>query len=59
MRVNTKIYKQGIVNGEETPAWVAFTYGINMTRNQPGTFPIGLSTQGLPIGIQSHRFSAR
>ena len=47
-----KIYEQGIVNGEETPAWVAFTYGINMTRNPAGTFPIGLSTQGLPIGIQ-------
>ena len=23
-----------------------------MTRNPAGTFPIGLSTQGLPIGIQ-------
>jgi Asp-tRNA(Asn)/Glu-tRNA(Gln) amidotransferase A subunit family amidase len=42
----------GLVNGEESPAWVSFTYGINMTRNPAGTVNVGYTKSGLPIGLQ-------
>jgi Asp-tRNA(Asn)/Glu-tRNA(Gln) amidotransferase A subunit family amidase len=42
----------GFVNGEETPSWVAFTYGINMTRNPAGTIAAGLTKDGMPVGLQ-------
>ena len=42
----------GFVNGEQTPDWVGYTMGINMTRNPAGTVPIGLSADGLPISMQ-------
>lgn len=42
----------GFVNGEQTPDWVGYTMGINMTRNPAGTVPIGLSSDGLPIAMQ-------
>lgn len=42
----------GVVNGEETPGWVAFTMGINMTRNPAGVVPIGKSAAGLPLALQ-------
>lgn len=42
----------GFVNGEETPSWVAFTYGFNMTRNPAGTVCAGLTEDGMPIGLQ-------
>lgn len=47
-----KIEGDGWVDGEETPDWVAFTMGINMTRNPAGIVPIGTSADGMPIGMQ-------
>ena len=43
----------GTVNGEETPSWVDFTMGINMTRNPAGVIPVGVSSSSnIPIAIQ-------
>ena len=42
----------GIVDGEETPAWVAFTYPFNMTRSPAGTVCAGFTSDGLPVGLQ-------
>lgn len=47
-----KLEGGGFVNGEETPSWVAFTYGINMTRNPAGTVCAGLTEDGMPVGLQ-------
>ena len=48
-----KIEGDGIVNGEETPSWVDFTMGINMTRNPAGVIPVGVSTySNVPVAIQ-------
>ncbi len=47
-----RLEANGVVNGEETPAWVAFTMGINMTRNPAGVVPIDTTDQGLPIALQ-------
>ena len=42
----------GFVNGEQTPSWVDFTMGINMTRNPAGVIPISLLESGLPASLQ-------
>ena len=42
----------GTINGKATDGWVAFTYGINMTRNPAGTVCVGKTGLGLPIGLQ-------
>jgi len=42
----------GLVNGEETPGWVAFTMGLNMTRNPAGVIPFTTTSVGLPIALQ-------
>jgi len=47
-----RIEGDGFVDGEETADWVAFTMGINMTRNPAGSLPIGLAKDGMPIGMQ-------
>jgi len=47
-----KLDQDGIVNGEETPGWVAFTMGINMTRNPAGVIPIATTSAGLPTALQ-------
>ena len=48
-----KIEGDGTVNGEETPSWVDFTMGINMTRNPAGVIPVGeSSSSNIPIAIQ-------
>ena len=48
-----KIEGDGTVNGEETPSWVDFTMGINMTRNPAGVIPVGVSpSSNIPIAIQ-------
>jgi aspartyl-tRNA(Asn)/glutamyl-tRNA(Gln) amidotransferase subunit A len=43
---------QGIVNGAESPFWVAFTYPFNMTRSPAGTVCAGFTTDGMPVGLQ-------
>lgn len=47
-----KIEGDGFVDGQETADWVAFTMGINMTRNPAGIVPIALSDDGMPLGMQ-------
>ena len=47
-----KLDRDGVVNGKETPGWVAFTMGINMTRNPAGVIPITTTAAGLPIALQ-------
>jgi Asp-tRNA(Asn)/Glu-tRNA(Gln) amidotransferase A subunit family amidase len=43
----------GLIDGEPAGAdWVQYTPVINMTRNPAGVVPIGLSSLGLPIGLQ-------
>lgn len=44
--------KGGVVNGAETPNWVAFTYPFNLTRSPAGSVPVGLTSAGLPVGLQ-------
>ena len=40
------------VNGETTANWVHFTYPFNMTRSPAATVRAGMSSGGLPIGVQ-------
>jgi len=42
----------GIINGEANANWVRFTYPFNMTRSPAATLCAGLSTTGLPVGLQ-------
>jgi Asp-tRNA(Asn)/Glu-tRNA(Gln) amidotransferase A subunit family amidase len=44
--------RNGVVNGEETPAWVAYTYPFNLTRSPAGTVCAGVTAAGLPVGLQ-------
>ena len=37
---------------KETPAWVDFTMGINMTRNPAGVIPAGILGSGMPVALQ-------
>src|ERR1700733_9865738 len=41
-----------VVNGEVSYNWVQFTYPFNMTRSPAATVCAGLSSAGLPIGLQ-------
>lgn len=43
---------QGMVNGTPDYNWVKFTYPFNMTRSPAATVCAGLSSTGLPIGMQ-------
>ncbi|MGD9751629.1 MAG: amidase [Acidimicrobiia bacterium] len=47
-----RLGEDGTIDGEASVGWVQFTYGINMTRNPAGTTPVGLTSAGLPIGLQ-------
>ncbi|MDP1820426.1 MAG: amidase family protein [Acidimicrobiales bacterium] len=42
----------GTIDGEGTPNWVSFTYPFNMTRSPAGTVCVGLTGDGLPVGLQ-------
>jgi aspartyl-tRNA(Asn)/glutamyl-tRNA(Gln) amidotransferase subunit A len=42
----------GLVNGEETANWVAFTYPFNMSGSPAASVCAGLSRSGLPVGLQ-------
>lgn len=42
----------GLINGEATPNWVAFTYPFNMSGSPAATLCAGLSASGLPVGLQ-------
>ncbi len=42
----------GVINGEEQPGWVAFSYGLNLTRNPAGSVNCGFTADGMPVGLQ-------
>ncbi|MGI8756672.1 MAG: amidase [Acidimicrobiales bacterium] len=42
----------GTVGGVEDVSWVGFTYPFNLTRSPAGSVPVGLTTDGMPIGLQ-------
>ena len=42
----------GTINGEEVLGWVGNTFGFNVTRRPAGTTPIGLTGDGMPLGMQ-------
>ncbi|HVM06828.1 MAG TPA: amidase family protein [Acidimicrobiales bacterium] len=44
--------RPGTIDGNESANWVSFTYPFNMTRSPAGSIPVGLSDDGLPIGLQ-------
>jgi aspartyl-tRNA(Asn)/glutamyl-tRNA(Gln) amidotransferase subunit A len=43
---------QGLVNGQPTESWVAFTYPFNMSGSPAATVCVGLTEAGLPVGLQ-------
>jgi aspartyl-tRNA(Asn)/glutamyl-tRNA(Gln) amidotransferase subunit A len=42
----------GVINGEPDANWVRFTYPFNMTRSPAASVCAGLSSGGLPVGLQ-------
>jgi aspartyl-tRNA(Asn)/glutamyl-tRNA(Gln) amidotransferase subunit A len=44
--------RDGVVDGEETPGWVSFTYPFNVTRRPAGTTCAGFAADGMPIALQ-------
>ncbi len=44
--------RDGVINGEEVPGWVAFTYGFNLTRNPAGGVTAGFTGDGMPVSLQ-------
>jgi Asp-tRNA(Asn)/Glu-tRNA(Gln) amidotransferase A subunit family amidase len=44
--------RQGVIDGQEDIGWVTFTFPFNLTRSPAGTVPIGLSSAGVPVGLQ-------
>jgi aspartyl-tRNA(Asn)/glutamyl-tRNA(Gln) amidotransferase subunit A len=47
-----KVGEPGMVNGAPDVNWVRYTYGFNMTRSPAGTVNVGLTGDGLPVGLQ-------
>jgi aspartyl-tRNA(Asn)/glutamyl-tRNA(Gln) amidotransferase subunit A len=44
--------RPGTIGGEESVNWVQYTYPFNLTRSPAGTVPVGVSSEGTPIGLQ-------
>lgn len=42
----------GVINGETDYNWVRFTYPFNMTRSPAASICAGLTSNGLPVGLQ-------
>jgi aspartyl-tRNA(Asn)/glutamyl-tRNA(Gln) amidotransferase subunit A len=42
----------GVINGEVNANWVRFTYPFNMTRSPAASVCAGLTSEGLPVGLQ-------
>lgn len=42
----------GTIDGKEEANWIQMTYPFNLSRSPAGTVPIGLSSDGMPIGLQ-------
>ncbi len=41
-----------MINGKSDFNWVKMTYGFNLTRSPAATVCVGLSSAGLPVGLQ-------
>ena len=41
-----------MINGTADYNWVKFTYPFNMTRSPAASILVGLTTSGLPVGLQ-------
>lgn len=44
--------ENGVINGEADENWVRFTYPFNCTRSPAATICAGVSSSGLPVGLQ-------
>lgn len=44
--------RQGTIDGEESDAWISYTYGFNVTRRPAGTTNAGFTADGMPVGLQ-------
>ncbi len=44
--------KSGTIDGEETAAWVSYTFAFNVTRSPAGTTNAGFTADGMPVGLQ-------
>lgn len=42
----------GTINGVADANWVRFTYPFNLTGSPAGTIPVGLTSDGMPVGLQ-------
>jgi aspartyl-tRNA(Asn)/glutamyl-tRNA(Gln) amidotransferase subunit A len=42
----------GLINGRQDYNWVKMTYAFNMTRSPAATVCVGLTSLGLPVGLQ-------
>jgi aspartyl-tRNA(Asn)/glutamyl-tRNA(Gln) amidotransferase subunit A len=42
----------GLINGKQDYNWVKMTYAFNMTRSPAATVCVGLSSAGVPVGLQ-------
>lgn len=42
----------GTIDGKDEVNWIQMTYPFNLTRSPAGTVPVGLGSDGMPIGIQ-------
>jgi aspartyl-tRNA(Asn)/glutamyl-tRNA(Gln) amidotransferase subunit A len=42
----------GLINGTEEYNWVKMTYAFNMTRSPAATVCVGLTSNGVPVGLQ-------
>jgi aspartyl-tRNA(Asn)/glutamyl-tRNA(Gln) amidotransferase subunit A len=42
----------GVINGTPDANWVRFTYPFNMTRSPASSVCVGLTSKGLPVGLQ-------
>ena len=47
-----RVGEQGRVNDAQTMFWAPFTAAYNLTRNPAGTVPVGLTADGMPVGLQ-------
>ena len=47
-----RLGEDGTIDGEPEVGWVRFTYGLNMTRHPAGSVSAGLTSTGLPVGLQ-------
>ncbi len=47
-----RVEQDGIINGEQTPGWVKFSYGFNLTRNPAASVNCGFTADGMPVGLQ-------